>query len=98
MSEWLRSLTANQVGIARAGSNPAVIVEVNHYFNYAAIAQLVEREFSKLKVSSSNLDGGWGLVSPNYKKKLVCGSIMVSISACHAEDRGSIPRHRDKLL
>ena len=91
MSERLRSLTANQVGIARAGSNPAVIETLF----YAAIAQLVEREFSKLKVSSSNLDGGWGLVSPNYKKKLVCGSIMVSISACHAEDRGSIPRHRD---
>ena len=26
LSERLRSLTANQVGIARAGSNPAVIV------------------------------------------------------------------------
>ena len=73
----------------------SAIVAARHLYP-ADIAQLVEREFSKLKVSSSNLDGGWGLVSPNYKKKLVCGSIMVSISACHAEDRGSIPRHRGK--
>ena len=26
LSEWLRSWTANPVGIARAGSNPAVVV------------------------------------------------------------------------
>ena len=71
MSEWLRSLTANQVGIARAGSNPAVIVEVNHYFNYAAIAQLVEREFSKLKVSSSTLDGGLPLKCKYYHEHII---------------------------
>ena len=28
LSEWLRSLTANQVGYARTGSNPVVVVVV----------------------------------------------------------------------
>ena len=39
-----------------------------------------------------------GTPKRNNAKELVLGSIVVSIPACHAGDRGSIPRRGDKVF
>ena len=73
LSEWLRSLTRNQMGSARTGSNPVdrdlfyifktILADIDSYSNHATDLQ------NKLGQLKTNLmDQGWLLMDQTLKK------------------------------
>ena len=50
LAEWLRRLPAKQLGFARAGSNPAGVVN----YKNVPVAQRIRRETTNLKIAGSN--------------------------------------------